>query len=367
MIYLIRGADELAKRRRLQQLKDEADAGSGMLSTNLSVLEGREATPDAILGPAMTPPFLSPRRIVIVESFFDRWDGRDEGRGARDDTRGAREGRTARQIEGFSHLFAAIQQGLPPTTMLIFTGSSGRSQNPMAKRLAELPGAKDEVYDLPTKENLTRFIREEGATRGIRFRSVAATDAHPESAEWLRRSVNDPIALIATVTNGNTLMIANELDKLALYTMGREVTVDEVYAVCSGARDVNDFALLDAIGDGNLGEALAVLDKRWEELHSSQLILTLLGTRYRQVGVILDALDEGASPEEVGKLLGNAGSYAGLRDAAIRRAKRLGQGGLRAAFEAIVGADRDNKSGLVEERVGLEILVSTLARLGGTR
>ena len=354
MLLLLRGGDELAIRRRLAELKAEADGGSGMLMTNLIAIEGRDATAEAIVAAASTPPFLAPQRIVLVEAFLDRWESRGDQR-------------APRSVEPFAPLFKAAG-GLPPTTMLILTGGApGRTQNPMVKRLTE-SGAKDELHAAPEKEALIRFIREEGATRGIRFRTGAAGEPHWDSEEWLRRSVNDPVALLATVTNGNTLMISSELDKLALYTMGREVTVDEVYAVCSGTRDVNDFQLLDAINDGNLGEALTTLAKRWEDLGSGQLLLALLATRYRQLALVADAIEHNATAEEIGRILGPAGRYEGLRNAAIRRAKKLGTGGVRAAFEAIVETDRAHKSGVIrDELTAMEILVASLARLSSRR
>ena len=71
MILFLRGVDQIAIRRRMQQLRDEADGGSGMLSTNLTVLDGREAKPGEILGAALTPPFLwYERGLELLKSTF---------------------------------------------------------------------------------------------------------------------------------------------------------------------------------------------------------------------------------------------------------------------------------------------------------
>ena len=46
----------LAAGRREENAEDEADGGSGMLVTNLTAVDGRDAKPADVLGPVMSPP-----------------------------------------------------------------------------------------------------------------------------------------------------------------------------------------------------------------------------------------------------------------------------------------------------------------------
>jgi DNA polymerase-3 subunit delta len=357
VILLVRGTDDLAIRRRLFALRDEADGGTGMLATNFVSLDGREARTEDIVGPAMTPPFLSPARLVVVDGFLDRWEPRAEQRGA------------VRSVEPFDPLFAALASGIPPTTLLVFTGGghAGRQQNPMVERLKALPGTKDEVYEAPSRDQLLRFIRDEAAARGIRFRASRATESHFESEEWLRGGTGDPVALLAAITNGNTLAISNELDKLALYTLTRDATIDDVYEVCSGSRALNEFALYDAMADGKLGDALFALGKVMEHGNPGQLIIANAGGRFRQLALVAEALEAGLGDDEVAKRLGPAGRYPGLREAAVRRARRLGTSGAHAAMSAVVAADRSIKEDGVDEELAIEVMVHRLCELSSGR
>jgi DNA polymerase III delta subunit len=362
VILLLRGGDELAIRRRLQRLKDEADAGTGMLATNLVTVEGRDARPEDIIGPAMTPPFLAPQRLVIVERFLDRW----EGRASQDDQPG-QEASLPRGMRQFEPLFAALEQGLPPTTVLVFTGGPPAATNAMVSRLKKIPGAAEEVHDEPRRDDLLRFIRDEAAARGLRFRTSRAAGEHWESEDWVRRPESDPIALIAAITNGSTLAIANELDKLALYTMGREATVDDVYTLCSGEREVTQFNLLDAVQDGKAAEAVHHLDRLMAADDVTQYVLTMLTTRFRQTAAVAELIEKGAPEEEIGRAMGNAGRYPGLRQAGIRRARAYGTAGARAALSAIAEADYRGKKNEVRHEVALELLVIKLARMAARR
>ena len=358
MIVILRGADELAIHRRLGELKTEADGGSGMLATNFLSIEGREAKPEEIIGPAMTPPFLAPKRLVLVERLIERFDPRPPAF-------------QARSIGAFASLLTQLEKGFPATTTLVFTAGEVRPRNPLLEGLKKITGTLDEEFAEMKGEPLFRWIRDEANARGIRFRTGPFRE-HRLFDEQLEK-VSDPAVLLSELVRyeirpdsnewrSDSLGLTNELDKLANYSMGHEVTVDTVYEVCSGARHTTNFVLLDAMLDGNLGRALEALAILVRDGVEEQAILGVIGSRYRQMANIVDLVQDGATPEEVGKALGNSGKYQGLRDAAIRRARRLGPAGVREAFEAIVEADRANKSGEGDKTFWLELLVMALTR-----
>ena len=72
-------------------------------------------------------------------------------------------------------------------------------------------------------------------------------------------------------------------------------------------------------------------------------------------------LEAGAGEEEIGKAIRRP--WPNLRRRAIARAKDIGKPGLRAAYEAMVEADRSNKLGEVDEDLSIEILVARLGQL----
>ena len=72
-IYVLVGVDELSRGRRLAELRDEADGGTGMLSSNLNEFSNRDVKPAEILNAAMVAPFLSLKRMVVVTNVVDRF------------------------------------------------------------------------------------------------------------------------------------------------------------------------------------------------------------------------------------------------------------------------------------------------------
>lgn len=355
MIVLLHGSDALAIRRRMQAIRDDADGGSGMLSTNQSLLDGREAKPQEILSQVMSPPFLAPKRLVVVENLLDRFEQSGDQR-------------QPRSLDALKPLLDALDGGIPPSTVLVFTGGTLR-RNPLLDRLKRTSGVEDVDCPAPEKDALFRFVRDEAAARGIRFRPGPFRGASiPEDEEVAR--ISDPAVLLATLVRSHTpsgdwqadtLGIVNELDKLAVFTMGRDANVDEVFAVCAGERESNRFTFTDAVMDGDLRKALQSLEALRRDGESAQALLGLLITGYRTSATVIDLLAEGASPEDIGKAIRRP--WPNLRDRAIRRAKALGPDGLKRAYEALVAADRTNKAGEVDEDLAMEILVEQLATL----
>lgn len=360
MIVLLYGADELGIRRRIQQLKDLADGGSGMLVTNLTELDGRDVKAAEIIGPANSIPFLAPKRLIVVEHFFERF----ESRGAP----AAGEATGARRLAAFEPMLTALKSGLPETTILVFTGvsedKSPFSSNPMLKALKELPGVENVPLPKLEREALNQYIRAEAKARGIRFKVGQMRRDEGRADENTPRE-SDPAQLLANLFQSDTLALNNELDKLALYTRGREVGVAEVNEICAGDRDTTTFEFVDAIQDGNLALAMERLEWLLREGEQYQGLVAALLTGYRRTASIIDLLDDRAPTEDIAKALGPAGKWPNLREAAIRRAKRIGHHGLKQAYEAIVESERSFKSGETPEDVAFELMLMRLTGLVG--
>lgn len=351
LIYVLYGADVLSLRRRLDQLKAEVGASREEQQNGITVIEARDARVHDILGPVMMPPFLAPKRMVIVEGFLDRVSA---------------EGRGNRGLAAYDPLWQAIESGLPPTTMLVFTNgaveSRGRRGNPVLEHLRKLPGVTVEEFPELKGQQYQRFIREEANVRGVKFRSGPSSRPLPEGEEWRRPPGNDPVTLLADMHPGDTLSIANELDKLALYTLGREATVDDVALICAGERDFTMFQLTDALQDGNIRLALKAYEVVDREGKEWQRIIATILTAYRQAIEVLELAQTGLDDTAIGQAIRL--NYPNLVRQRRLRAQRHGMEGLRQAYAAIVETDRRVKLGEIKPpELGMEVLIARLASI----
>jgi len=355
VIIILFGANELAMRRRLQELKDEADGGSGMLVTNMSTVDGRDAKVNDVLGPCMAPPFLAPRRLVIVEHLLERYESRGGPRGSR-------------SLGPWAQLPEELAKGIPETTTLVFFGQpflvEGRQRtvsktNPLVAELAKVPGASIEEHPALEKENLLRYIMEEGALRGIRFKRGGGDFEDYEE----RPPESDPVQLLANLLQGDTLSIANELDKLALYTRdaGGEVTVADVNRVSHGDRQLKTWDLTDALINCQLGPALSALKTLTESGEALQGLLGLITSRYRSLAPVVELVADGQQAPAIAEQLKRPNNFPLKKD--IEASRRFKPAMIKQAYQYLVEADRTNKLGEVSEDVSLDLLVMKLCTL----
>ncbi|MBN9491940.1 hypothetical protein J0H33_01135 [bacterium] len=359
MIIAVFGGDEARIRARLQELRDEADGGSGMLESNLTVLDGRDLKPPDVLGPVMSVPFLSAKRLVIVEHLLERYEPRYEARTSR--------GRSLPAT--LEPLFEALGQGIPPTTILVFVGlplyvdsrpAAVSKKNLVVQAVAGIPGATVEEYPAPAGKALIPYIEKAATARGLHLRQGKQGFA---PGEPIPRDAG-PAALLAALTQGNTLANASAIDKLALFKNGDpDVTMADVYHVCAGERVAGQFDIGDAVLDGDLGRALEALALLHEQGEDTGATLSVLANTYRRLAPVVELVADGAPAEELDRALGNVARYPNLRDRAIRRARKIGVDGLRAAFDALTTADRESKSGVVDRELAVELALARLCSI----
>ena len=104
------------------------------------------------------------------------------------------------------------------------------------------------------------------------------------------------LALLLEATGGNASRIAVEIEKLALFTMGRKVTVEDIGRMVPDAQASNIFALVAAIGRGDGTRALEILETLSREGEYMPLALTFLAGQFRMALVAREAGLRGAGP-----------------------------------------------------------------------
>ena len=82
MIYVFHGSDSFSRSEALKKLKAELDA-DGMLASNTTRLDARQATPRDVVAACDTVSMFGGRRLVIVEGALNQAGGRGGSRQSR--------------------------------------------------------------------------------------------------------------------------------------------------------------------------------------------------------------------------------------------------------------------------------------------
>ena len=205
MLRIFWGPDNFTRGEAVARLKTELDS-DGMLSANTTILDGAHLDFDALIAACDTVPFLAEHRLVIVENLLAQGESRPARR--RPPRRGA--AATDAQPTAIERL-AAYAATMPPSTILLLLEGDIRRDG---AALAALSTAGEATY-FPRKggQDLRAWVSERAKASG------AALDPAAQ-------------ALLIESTGGELWLIAQEIEKLALYAggAGRQ-------RLCDGRRD----------------------------------------------------------------------------------------------------------------------------------
>jgi len=328
------GRDDFSLREELARIKGELDS-DGMLSSNTDVLDGREVSPEQLMAICDTMPFLSAHRLVVVEGLLKRFDPPERPRRG---ARGARSG-SAEALERWRGL-ADYAQRMPDSTTLVLVDDELSAENPLLKALK--PAGQVREFRPLRPGAVLQWILERAQNRGI--------DISPAAAR-----------LLADLVGNNLWVLASELAKLAAYAQGRRIEGADVRALVSEARQVNIFAMVDAIVERRAAVALRLLRQLTTAGVEKGHLLAMVVRQYRLIIQARELMTAGLSSHEIGQRLGITSEF--VLQKILDQAQRYSLPRLKAAYRRLLEADVGVKRGHYDEELALELLVHDLARI----
>lgn len=237
-VYLVSGSDAAARRRVAAELVHR-HAGDNPDPFGLDVVrQSGEQTVAEVLGRLVesirSPSFMGGEKTVWLRDF----DGFDK-EGARTDK--------SPEAVAFRELARRIAEGLPDDVTVIMDGVGVDRRKGLYKACKERgeivwkdkPDPKDRGWE----RHMQSAVAETLEARGLRMK----TKAH---------------AAFVSAMGADTERIGTELDKLTAYVDDPAVPIplEAVQAVTCAAADASPFALLNAIGQRSLPQAMAAID-----------------------------------------------------------------------------------------------------------
>ena len=322
--YYITGEDDYQKDDAVSQLVEGAlDAQTR--DFNLDVRKAAELDAETLGSLLSTPPMMAERRVVVVRDVgFLKKDARK-----------------------------ALDQYLsnPARDLtLILTAASG------AKADAGLSNAATVLeFDQLTGDRLPRWIAHH-ATNDLGVRIT------PAAVELLQAAVGSDLH-----------QLAGELDKLASFVQGGEITEDSVSAIVGVRRGETQADLLDAVADRNASRALELVPHILSQPKTSAVsIVMALSTQMIAIGWGRARLDEGISRGQLAQqyfdLLKETGAFTGRSWGSAtavwsRAAERWSREAIDFALDALLDADVALKESKVstEEQILATVVLSMCA------
>jgi DNA polymerase-3 subunit delta len=251
LLHILIGEDDFSSHQALETIKKSAGDPTALMP-NTTELEGTKVTPGQLRAACETVPFLADKRLVIVAGLLARFEPKKKnGR-----KKSSRQTEPAEDCQPFTDAI----KNLPPFTELVLIDGGGiKSANPLLHEIS--PGAKVSSFPLLKKPGqLIQWIEKRVAAQSKAGISKKAAD------------------LMARLVGSDLWTMANEIDKLVLYTSGRVIEESDVRAVVSNVQEIKLYNLSDAIIESNNVEAQKLLQQLFKHgFVPTQILFALAG------------------------------------------------------------------------------------------
>jgi DNA polymerase-3 subunit delta len=330
MFYILYGQDDFS----LYQVVKEIKAGLGdgeMLAVNTTRLESQHLTLSELRNKCDAAPFLSSRRLVIVDGLLERFEVKQSR------PRSGR-GKSGSGLGEWGGLASYIGQ-MPETTVLMLVDGDIKEDNPLLKVLSPL--AEVSAFPLLRGKDLKVWIQKQ---------------VKEEGGAITPRAVD----LLAGLVGGDLWAMSGEIQKLLLFSQGRPISEDDVRQLVSQVQEANIFALVDAVTEGRTELAQRILHQLYHEGAAPTYILVMITRQFRLIAQTKD-LEPGLPRSQIQDRLGLKSSY-GL-ERTLRQAKLYDLEGVKRVYDKLLETDSAIKTGKYSDKLALELLITELACL----
>src|SRR5579859_2136531 len=320
--YVLHGEDEYSRKAEVKNMRARmGDPATAELNT--AIFDGKTAVVADVLAAASAMPFLSDKRLIIVDGLLS-WL--------------ARKGATKSAKADLETLLAALP-GLPDSARLVFVEPETLSDShPVLKLVKQEPRGFAKAFNPPG--NPSNWIIKQVESYGGKIEPHAA-------------------AALAAVVGSDLRAADSECQKLTIYTGGtRAITEADVALLTSYVAEAVIWNMVDALGKRD-GKTASILLQR---LLKDQEPLSLLPMIYRQFRLLIqarEALDAGGDKRDLLKLPDFRSDFVAQK--AIEQARNFTMEQLEDIYRYLLDTDHGIKTGRVSDALALDLLVAGLS------
>ncbi len=319
--------DSFLVRQAVSALESQYGA-DGLMEANRHRMQANQVSPQELLGICQAIPFLDPLRLVAVDGLLSVGESRSGG------GRGRRSNSAA---DSWQALAGAIP-GMPDTTLLLLSDGSLNANNPLLRSLG--PVCQVEERAAPRGEQLARWIKETAEFKGAAISPVA-------------------IRSMADLVGSDLWTLDQELEKLSLYSNGREIGEDDVRLMVSQVREASIFEAVDAMIDGRSQVALRLLAQLRDDGREPQYIIAMVERQLRLLALAQDSIERQLPQNELKRALGTSSDFVVRKT--MDQARRHSRQDIAWRYDRLLEADLSIKQGRVDPDLALELLVGESA------
>ncbi len=322
MIRVIHGDDEFSISNALESRLNSLGPPD-LRAPNVTTFEAPNVQMAEVFAAARISPFLTDHRAIVVKGMLKPLDTRGEKVRADWEKFGDRISGEAMQI----------------TNELIFVETVPLRMNARSlKTLAAL--AEVEEYRVPGRRERMGWIHGR-----FEFHGVSATAS--------------AIGRFDAIGGDDTRRLDSEIQKLAIYANGKTLQPSDIDLMVADVSEDRIFNVMDAIIEGKHRQAISGVQNLVANGEAIEGIFALLTRQVRQLIIAAHMLERGSRNSEIGQRLRI--NFPWLLDKTCRQARSVGSVRLKAMHLQMLEIDEGMKTGRIDRRLAVEMLVSALS------
>lgn len=303
--YLLYGEEDYLKKQYKDKLKEAITLGDTM---NYGYFEGKGIDVNSLIEMSETMPFFADYRLVVVENsgFF----------------------------KGANERMAEYVEKIPESTVMVFVESEVDKRGKLYKRVKE-KGHECEMT-VQTPAVLEKWIL------GILGREG-------------KRITKEAIDYFLSISGSDMTNIYGELEKLICYCMDKEaIDVADIKEITTEQISAKIFDMIDALGYKNQKRSL---DIYYDLINTKEPPMRILFMLTRQFNIMLqvkELKEQGMGQKDIASRLSMQPFIVGK---AMKQTGNFKGSTLRAAIHEAVDMEKNIKSGNMDEKMGVEMLL----------
>lgn len=309
--YLLYGEERYLKRQYTDRLRSALCAADDQMNTHFYT--GKDISLGEIIDLAETMPFLAERRVIFIS---------DSG-----------------LFKSGGEKLAEYLSSPCESCFFVFTESEVDKRSKLFKAVQSLGHAAE--FTVQDEQTLKRWIA------GILGKEG-------------KKITENTVQLFLQKTGTDMDNIQTELEKLICYCMDREiVTSEDVEAICTNRINNHIFDMINAIAAGNTTQALQLYYDLLALKEPPMRILFLIARQCNTLLQVKELRSRGHDSKAIAPKIGVPPFIAGKY---ITQAGRFKTSVLRSAVEQCVEAEEAVKSGRMNDRMSVEILILSVLK-----
>jgi DNA polymerase III subunit delta len=346
MFYLLHGEDEFSNRERLKKLRQEGDFGF-----NQDTYSGAEADLKTIVMNSETLPFLSAQRLIVIDGLPKKKRGETSAQtnassssSAEETSKGGRGKKGKKTTKtggraGFEKELAEHIATMPETTQLILIVEETLDGGNVLVKAAEQHGKLIQSM-LPKGATLDRWITQRAKTNDVKITTEATQ-------------------LLTNFIGNNLRLLANEIDKLAMYVgTGKTIGAEDVRRLSAQVQEARIFDLTDALAQRNRKQALNILHDLLADGEPPLKLISTITSQVRSLLLVKELSQKGMRTPQIASQLGLAPFIV---DKSYRQVNNFSLTQLENVYHQLLETDAALKRSRLTPEMALDFLVVQFA------